>query len=240
MLALRFGRCRRGDLTRADCHSASRIVAFGGAYRLLRVLALLVIGAPALAHESNNSRSQYIVECRAQFARTASHADLVRVYGADKVSFSNVNRAEGEVVKATVLFAKDARRRLEIEWHDPKKRRRPSVITIFGEENLWIGPLGIKSGMPIQDIEQRAGKPFKINGFGFDVAGAGHFEGTTLDKLPGGCVFGAHFDIEGGVPPEHLKRFNGEVTIDSNDADLLTLKPRLWIYTLTYPSSAVD
>ncbi|MGN6310087.1 MAG: hypothetical protein ACTHNN_11090 [Xanthobacteraceae bacterium] len=217
-----------------------RVVAFAGAYRLLRIPALLVIAAPAFAHEPGNSRSQYIVECRAQFARTASHVDLVRAYGADKVSFSNVNRAEGEVIKATVLFAKDPRRRLEIEWHDAKKCRRPSTITVFGEDNLWIGPLGVRNGMPIQDIEQRAGKPFKINGFGFDVAGAGHFEGTTLDKLPGGCAFGTHFDIEGGLPPEHLKRFNGEVTIDSNDPDLLSLKPRLWIYTLSYPSPVAD
>ena len=67
------------------------------------------------------------------------------------------------------------------------------------------------------------------------VAGAGHFEETALSELPGGCAFGANFDIESGLPPDHLKRFAGEAEIDSNDPDLVTLKPRLWIFMLGYP-----
>lgn len=208
--------------------------------RLSRILALFLVASPALAQQPQGPRAQYIVECRAPFARTASHANLINAYGARNVTFGKVNRAEGEVIGATILFAKDPQRRLEIEWHDAKRRRLPSTITVFGETNIWVGPLGIRNGTPIQEIEQRAGKPFKINGFGFDVAGAGHFDETALGKLSGGCAFGGHFDIEGGLPPEHLARFNGDVEIDSNDPDLLTLKPRLWIYTLTYPSSETD
>lgn len=203
------------------------------------LFSFLALASPSLAQEPRSPLSQYSIECRGPFARTTSHVDLVKVYGAKNVTFENVNRAEGEVVKATVLFAKDPQRRLDIEWHDVKRRRQPSTITVLGENSRWIGPLGIKTGMTIQDIEQRAGKPFKINGFGFDVAGAGHFAETKLETLPGGCAFGGHFDIEGGLPPEPLKRFIGEVEIDSNDADLLTLKPTLWIFTLTYPSPGV-
>lgn len=178
---------------------------------------------------------QYRVECRGQFGPDATHDGLVKVYGAKNVTYEDVNRAEGEVVKASVLFAKSPRHRLEIEWFDADKRARPNVITVFGEHNRWTGPLGIRNGMTIQEIEKRAGKPFRINGFEFDVAGAGHFEGTKLEKLPGGCSFGAHFDIAGGLPPgEQYKRFVGEVEIASDDALLLTLKPKLWIFTLSY------
>lgn len=209
------------------------------AYRFLPALVLLVIASPVLAQGQRNPPEGYKIECRAPFARTASHADLVKHFGASNVTFETVNREGGEEAKATVLFSKDPTRRLEIEWRDGRKRQRPSTITVFGEGNQWIGPLGIRNGMTIQEIEQRAGKPFKINGFGFDVGGAAHFAETALEKLPGGCAFGGYFDIEGGLPPEHLSRFNGEVEIESNDPDLLTLKPRLWIYTLTYlpPSS---
>jgi len=199
------------------------------------------MSAPAAAQTKQQNKQtipqpRYELACRAQFARTATHADLVKVYGAKNVTFEDVNRAEGEVVKATVLFAKDETRRLEIEWFDQKRRRNPSVITVFGEKNQWFGPFGIKNGMTIQRIEQIAGKPFKINGFAFDVAGKGHFEGTKLETLAGGCSFSGHFEIEGGQPPEHLKRFIGEVEIESNDPDLLTLKPKLWIWTLSYPA----
>ncbi|CAH1693532.1 conserved exported hypothetical protein [Hyphomicrobiales bacterium] len=208
---------------------------------LIRAIpSFLLLGFPALAQDLRPPRPLYSIECGAQFARSASHSSLVKRYGAKNVTFEDVNRPEGEVVKASVLFAKDPDRRLEIEWYDEKKRRMPSTITVFGETNRWIGPLGIKNGMTIQEIEQRAGKPFKINGFGFDVAGAGHFEDTKLEKLPGGCSFNAHFDIEGGLPPDHLERFVGDVAISSDDPDLLTLKPKLWIYTLTYSSPMTD
>jgi len=202
--------------------------------RFLPALALLLLASPALAQpKAQIPQPQYRIECRGQFGPKATHADLVKIYGAKNVTFEEVGRAEGEKAKATVLFAKDPTRRLEIEWYDEKKRRNPSVITVFKEGNRWIGPLGIETGMTIQEIEQRAGKPFKINGFEFDVAGAMHIEGTKLEKLPGGCKLGGHFDND--PLPHELKRFVGEVEIDSNDPDLLKLNPKLWIYTLSYP-----
>jgi len=193
-----------------------------------------ILTSPALAQNAPQvPQPRYEIACRGQFGPKASHADLVKVYGAKNVTFEDVSRAEGETVKASVIFSKDPARRLEIEWYDEKKRRRPSVITVFGEKNQWIGPYGIRNGMTIQRVEQIAGEPFKINGFGFDVAGQTHAAGK-LEKLPGGCTFSAHFEIEGGLPPEHLKRFIGEVVIDSNGPDLLTLKPKMWIWTLSY------
>lgn len=199
-------------------------------------LALALLASPALAQNAPQiPQPRYELACRGQFGPKATHADLVKVYGAKNVTFEDVNRAEGEVVKASVLFGKDPKRRLEIEWFDEKRRTRPSVITVFGDENVWVvAGLGIRNGMRIDELEKRAGKPFRINGFGFDVAGRTHLEGTKLEKLPGGCSFDGHFDIEGGQPPEHLKRFIGEVEIDSNDPDLLSLKPKLWTYTLSY------
>lgn len=204
--------------------------------------ALTLLAAPALAQQKPDQKPQipqprYELACRGQFSKAASHADLVKRYGAKNVTYEDVNRAEGEVVKASVLFSKDPARRLEIEWYDEEKRSRPSTITVFGEKNRWIGPYGITNGMGIARIEQIAGKPFRINGFAFDVAGKGHFEGTKLETLAGGCTFSGHFDIEGGQPPEHLKHFIGEVEIPSDDKDLRSLKPVLWIWTLSYPAA---
>jgi hypothetical protein len=199
--------------------------------RLVVFLATFILAAPTAAQVN-----PLLLPCSGPFARTTTHAALVKAFGANNVTYADVNRAEGEVVKATILFANDPKRRLEIEWFDEKKRARPSVITVFGESQ-WTGPLGVRNGMTIQEAEKLAGKPFKINGFEFDVAGAAHVEGTKLEKLPGGCAFGGHFEIEGHLPPgEQYKRFVGEVEIDSNDPLLLTLKPKLWIFTLSYPA----
>lgn len=200
--------------------------------RFLSCLLLLLVPSQGLARAA---LPPLTVECRAQFARTANHAGLVKLYGARNVTYENVNRPEGEVIKATVLFAKNPRRRLEIEWFDDTRRRFPSTITVFGENNRWVGPLGIRNGMTIQEVEQRAGRPFKISGFGFDGAGAGHFEETLLASLPGGCSFRSNFEIETDASAQALDRVNGDIEINSNDPALLALKPRLWIYTLSYP-----
>lgn len=207
--------------------------------RLIAIFFVLLLPAHASAQKQHTQPQQYVVECAAQFARTASHVDLVRRYGAKNVSYAIVDR-DGETANATVLFAQDPQRRLDIEWYDESRRRLPSRIVVFGEQNQWIGPLGIRNGMTIEEIEKRAGKPFRINGFGFDVAGAGHFEETVLGKLPGGCAFGGYFEIMDGLPPDHLNRFIGEVEIDSNDPDLRSLKPILWSYSLTYPPQSTD
>ncbi|MFG1367835.1 hypothetical protein V5F33_08975 [Xanthobacter tagetidis] len=204
---------------------------------LLPLVPLLLLASPAVAKAPGRPQPPpLVIACKDAFAKTASHRGLVRAYGAGNVTFETVNRPGGEVAKATVLFAKEPQRRVEIEWYDLKRRRLASTITVFGEDNQWSGPLGLRNGMTIAELEQRAGKPFRINGFGFDVAGAGHFEDTALADLPGGCGFDGYFEIEGGLPPDHLSRFIGEVEIPSNDPDLMTLKPRLWMYTLTYPS----
>jgi hypothetical protein len=200
--------------------------------RFLSCLLLLLVPSQGRAR---TALPQLTVECRAQFAKTADHAGIVKLYGAKNVTYESVNRAEGEVVKATVLFANNPSRRLEIEWFDEARRRLPSTITVFGQNNQWIGPRGIRNGMTIQEIEQRAGRPFKISGFGFDGAGAGHFEETSLANLPGDCSFRGNFEIETDASAEALDRVNGDIEIDSNNPALLALKPRLWIYTLSYP-----
>jgi hypothetical protein len=214
---------------------------YGPYYLRVRLIAAVLTIPLAFAADAQGDLAKApLLHCSGPFARTATHTGLVKAFGANNVTYADVNRAEGEVVKATILFAKDPKRRLEVEWFDAKQRARPSVITVFGESQ-WTGPLGVKNGMMIEEIEKLAGKPFKINGFEFDVAGAAHVEGTRLEKLPGGCAFGGHFEIEGGLPQgEQYKRFVGEVEIDSNDPLLLTLKPKLWIFTLSYPAQSAE
>jgi hypothetical protein len=203
----------------------------------LLLLLLLLLTSPALAQEKAKiPQPQYQIDCRrpAPFDGNTSHARLVKHFGANNVTVEDVDRDE-EKVNVTVLFAKDPTRRLEIEWLDKGNRHCPTNIQVFGDKNRWIAPYGVRIGMSIQDVQKRNGKPFKIYGFAFDLAGAAHFGESKLGRLPGRCSLSARFAIEGGQPPEHLKHFIGEVEIDSNDKDLLTLKPKIWMYTISYP-----
>jgi hypothetical protein len=203
----------------------------------LVVFALLA--APALAQQKAQiPQPQYQIDCRrlAIFAGNTSHAKLVKRFGAKNVTIEDVKRGEeAEEVNVTVLFAKDPTRRLEIQWLDPSGRTCPTNIEVSGEKNRWLAPYGVKIGMTIQDVEKRNGAPFKIHGFAFDYAGSTIFGESKLGRLPGRCSLHAYFEIEGGQPPDHLKKFIGEVEIDSNDKDLLTLKPKIRAYSIGFP-----
>ena len=57
-------------------------------------------------------------------AATATHADLVKAFGADNVVYTDVDGAEGEKIKASVLYPNDPKARLEFIWSDEQARRR--------------------------------------------------------------------------------------------------------------------
>ena len=73
---------------------------------LLLALLLILLAAPA------HSAPRSTLSCTGPFARAASHAGIVKAFGAANVTSERVGVGEGEMERATVVFARDKARRL--------------------------------------------------------------------------------------------------------------------------------
>ena len=121
-------------------------------------------------------------------ART-SERDLIARFGSPAVTREDVQVGEGETRPATVLFAGDSLRRLEIIWRDSSSPAQPSIVRLYGGRSSWrVGP-GVTLGMSLAELEQVNRRPFSLTGFHWDYAGTvTSWRGGALDSLPRGAT----------------------------------------------------
>lgn len=182
---------------------------------------LLILAASAAQAEDK-------IECAGLFGRDTSHAAMVRAFGAENVVYKKIDAPQGSTGMATIVFERDRERRLMIEWRDEEKLARPIYIGI-DNKSKWIAPLGIKTGMLIGEVEQQNGRPFRLNGFGWDLGGAARFgkEDGSLGDLPGGCHLGLTFEptAEGLPLGGKYRSLNGNRDLRSDMPLLREVKP---------------
>jgi hypothetical protein len=136
------------------------------------------------AAKSNN------VACRGVFARDSSHVKLTSAFQSRNVAFTQVDGTSGAKIMATVLFAKDPRRRLEVWWTNQASRSETHLIVINGESD-WSAPGQLRLGLTLAQLERINGKPFKLSGFDKNnVATLVNWDGGDLSVIPGGCKVG--------------------------------------------------
>ena len=135
--------------------------------RALACLAILLLASPA---DAAPKKADQVIACAGPFAKSVTHAGLVKAFGARNVALLDVGIGEGETVTASVIFPRDKARRIEVLWIDEKARRNPAEIRT-GVESQWRTEHGIRRGMTLAEIEALNGRPFKLYGFGFDYGG---------------------------------------------------------------------
>ncbi len=162
-----------------------------------------------------------ILSCTGPFARSATHAGLVKAFGAANVTVQKVHVGEGETESATVIFPRDRARRVEILWRDPKRRRDLSEIRV-GAGSAWRTAQGVAIGMTLSDVQTINGRPFRLYGFGWDYAGTTFdWAGGALETKPGECELQLRF--------ETTRRTDADITGDggfsSDDAGMRSAAP---------------
>lgn len=131
-----------------------------------------------------------IVACNGVFARDSSHSKLTMAFQPRNVAFTQVDGPSGAKVMATVLFAKDPKRRLEVWWANQANRTDTHLIVINGI-STWHAPGQLRLGLTLPQLEEINGKPFKLTGFDKNnVATLTNWNGGTLALVPGGCKVG--------------------------------------------------
>jgi len=161
------------------------------------------------------------------FAKNSSHLKLAIKYDSGNLVYDDVVGQGGVKLKASILYPKDPRRRLEVLWNNEQARTDLAVVAINGRSQ-WSAPGGLKLGLTIAAIEKANGGPFKLSGFGSDgTASITSWEGGSLGKLAGGCKAGVTLSLDRRSPEGARGNVSSANELMSNDNNLKAVKPTI-------------
>jgi hypothetical protein len=176
--------------------------------------------APARARRPDSFRTA--VECSGPFAKDSGMLALAVTYDSRNMIFTH-ETVQGVPVGVTVLFPKDARRRLEVWWQN-SNRTGTYLIDIAGK-SIWTAPKGLRLGLDIEQLQKLNHKPFKLKGFDQDgVASVADWDGGELAALPGGCKAGVNLEAKNKTAAGELP---AKDQYSSDDPAMRALKP--WV-----------
>jgi hypothetical protein len=175
--------------------------------------------APARAGKPN------IIACSGVFAKDSSHTKLASAFRSQNVSFAQVDTTAGGKAMASVLYAKDPKRRLEVWWSKPATKSDTHLIVINGQSD-WIAPGEIHLGLTLAELEKLNGKPFKLSGFDKDqIATLVDWDGGTLSAPAGGCKTGISLRADPKAPAAALAALPADRAYASSDTSLRATNP---------------
>ena len=189
---------------------------------------------PDASARPRRAAKRYVIACSGVFARDSSHAKLVMAFRSRNVAFTQVDTASGGKVMASVLFAKDPKRRLEVWWSQPASRTETHLIVINGQSE-WIAPGELRLGLTLADLERLNGKPFKLSGFDKNhVAALSDWNGGRLAALAGGCKVGLSLRAVPTTPAAALNAAPADRAFGSADEAMRTVDPTVSEILLAY------
>lgn len=181
------------------------------------------------------------LNCTGPFARAADEKTVAEAFGASHVTRADIPIGEGSTEPGTVVFADDKEKRIDILWHDSAARARPAAV-IFRDGSKWrIGLAGpqdrsVVLGLSLTEIEALNGRPFSVNGFGWDGGGfAGTWHDGELARPSGGCSLTLRFDQAADAPADALDKTNGDIELLSSDPVLRQTRPVVIEMVLGWP-----
>jgi hypothetical protein len=177
---------------------------------------------PTKPSRSANARE---VVCSGVFGPDSSHVKLATAFQAKNVEFTQVDGGSGKKVMASVLFGKDAARRLEVWWSKPASRSDTHLIVINGQSG-WTSPGAVRLGLSLPDLERLNGKPFTLSGFDANnVATLSNWNGGELATLPGGCKLGISLRPAATASASAVRALPADRAFTSADAGLRAVNP---------------
>jgi hypothetical protein len=180
---------------------------------------------PGAVARAPRSAKPNIVACSGVFARDSSHAKLASAFQSRNVAFTQVDASSGAKVMASVIYAKDPKRRLEVWWSKPASRSDTHLIVINGQSD-WIAPGELHLGLTLAELEKLNGKPFKLSGFDKDrVATLTDWNGGQLATLAGGCKVGISLRADSKTAGSTLGSLPADRSFTSSDAALRAANP---------------
>jgi len=166
------------------------------------------------------------------FAKDSSHERLVAAFGKQNVALVSERGAVGPEVKS-VIYPKDPKRKLTVEWDDAKTRAVPRTL-IIEKPSQWAAPKGVRIGTPLEELETLNGAPFTIIGFAGFLAGQVGWSGA-LHLQPGGCFLGATLEPTAKLTKPEMDKVASTNSFTSTDPPMRQAQPvisRLLVFFL--------
>jgi hypothetical protein len=181
---------------------------------------------PAATAKPSAEASSRTVACRGAFAKDSSNLKLAMVFDPKNVTLADVD-VNGTQVGASILFAKEPKRRLEIWWGNQANRSDTYLILINGQ-STWTAPGGLRLGLTLADLQKLNRKPFKLKGFDKDkIAAVSDWGDGALATIPGGCKSGVNLQADTKADADALSAFPADKEFGSDDAALRAIKPKV-------------
>lgn len=173
--------------------------------------------------------------CTGPFAKDTSHAKLTTEFGAKNVLFKDVEMPGNYMKKASVIFDNDPTKRAVFFWGDEKTRTKLSSILIEAP-STWVGPGGLRNGLPLKELEKLNGGSFSVVAFG--GVNSGNVSGLKgpFANIAGGCTVTARFEpgIANPLPPRYAS-ITGEQTLTSTNILLRMVRAQISEWRVNYP-----
>ncbi|HEX4409170.1 MAG TPA: hypothetical protein VH206_10385 [Xanthobacteraceae bacterium] len=182
--------------------------------------------APAAVAPTKLGRAtSTVVTCIGAFSKDSSHLRLAMTFDSKNVTFADVSANNGTKVEASVIYANDPKKRLEVWWTNPAARSDTYLIVINGK-STWTAPGGMKLGLTIPQLEKLNKKPFKLKGFDKDgLATVSDWDGGALATLAGGCKSGLTLHVDPKTSPDELGEVPADKDFVSTDPAIRAVKP---------------
>lgn len=166
-----------------------------------------------------------VVACSGAFSKDSSHLRLAMTFDTKNVTYTDVDSSSGSKVPASVLFASDPKRRLEIWWANAAARNQTYLIVINGK-STWTAPGGMKLGLTLAQLEKLNHKPFKLKGFDKDgTTTVSDWDGGLLATLAGGCKSGMSLQADPKAPSDEVAALAADKEYSSSDPAMRAVKP---------------
>ncbi|HEY4774323.1 MAG TPA: hypothetical protein VIH40_05835 [Xanthobacteraceae bacterium] len=176
-----------------------------------------------------------VVVCGGVFAKDSSHLKLATFFGSENLAWADVDGPERSKIKASVLYPRDPRRRLEVLWNLEASRSDTQVIVINGQ-STWLAPKNLRLGLTLAALEKLNGRPFRLSGFDHENGGmVQNWDGGALATLPGGCQLGVRLAPDPKAPQPARSEVLGDKPFASNDPQMRAVQPKIVEILVGYP-----
>ena len=192
-------------------------------------LALVACGqttSPPAAPNAAENANEFTLSCETFSGLTP--AALAERFGAENITTQTLPGPEGESYEATLVFANDPTRRLEVTWNEDRTTIASVMVSNAGTQ--WRGSQGYSIGTSIGDIERINVMPFKLYGFDWDYGGwVSDWKLGTFTMTPG-CGTRRRFEPRNNSNTSA----SGDSEFNSNDAAMRDADPAVATFGLMF------